>query len=227
MARYIQMELSLGVAPDGRRIVSETNLLYRRQPQVKMSTESAYGLGWIVAQKKGLDIVSHTGGTMGFATFLAFIPSKRVGVVMLSNGVATVGLHSALWARLLELWFGTNEKAKESLDFRIAEEKKALEQLRQRLKPVPPEWASSLCGTFFTEEIGRVTIASEKGNLVFRTSSYSTRLRAHDRPDGKRALIFIDPPLAGLEILLLDGTEGAFEMDRAQERYVFKPIAPH
>jgi hypothetical protein len=45
----------------------------------------------------------------------------------------------------------------------------------------------------------------------------------HDRKDGRSALIFIDPPLAGLELVPLDGKGGSFEMIRGQERYPFKP----
>jgi CubicO group peptidase (beta-lactamase class C family) len=47
LIRYVQLELGRGVLPDGKRLVSEENLLMRRQPQVKLGEDGAYGMGLI------------------------------------------------------------------------------------------------------------------------------------------------------------------------------------
>lgn len=56
-------------------------------------------LGWQVVRSTGGEIVWHGGMTGGYASFVGFIPARRVGVVVLSNmlsgvnGVDDIGLH--------------------------------------------------------------------------------------------------------------------------------------
>jgi CubicO group peptidase (beta-lactamase class C family) len=55
------------------------------------------GLNWIVSRFPEDTIVWHNGGTGGYRTFLGFIPSKQVGVVVLTNsggaGADDIGMH--------------------------------------------------------------------------------------------------------------------------------------
>jgi len=221
MARYVITELGRGIGPDGKRVASEANLTHRWEPQVKVSADVAYGLGWLTAQYKGIRLISHGGGTMGFATLVTFLPDKGVGVVMISNGTGGHLVEKAVWARLVELWFGVDDKAKARLDHDVAEIKKELDKLQQRLGAPPEEWIKPLLGAHHNDEIGTITIRAAAGGYLLDAGEYKTKLMRHDRPDGKRAVIFIDPPLAGLELLPLAGT-GTLEMRRAQERYVFR-----
>jgi CubicO group peptidase (beta-lactamase class C family) len=221
MARYVITELGRGVGPDGKRVASEANLTHRWEPQVKVSADVSYGLGWLVARHKGLRLISHGGGTMGFATLVTFLPDKGVGVVMISNGTGGHLVEKAVWARLVELWFGVDENAKARLDHDVAEIKKELDKLQKRLSPPPVEWIKPLLGAHHNDEIGTITIRAAAGGYLLDAGEYESKLMRHDRPDGKRALIFTDPPLAGLELLPLAGTR-TLEMRRAQERYVFR-----
>jgi len=53
-------------------------------------------LGWHVLKAKNGEIVWHNGGTGGFRTYLGFVPSRKVGVVVLSNAANSVddlGMH--------------------------------------------------------------------------------------------------------------------------------------
>ncbi len=52
--------------------------------------KGSYGLGVFVADKSGLKVVEHGGGIEGFNTDLAYVPERRIAVVVLSNvnGVA-------------------------------------------------------------------------------------------------------------------------------------------
>jgi hypothetical protein len=76
MARYLQTELALGVAPDGTRVVSEENLRTTWEPQVPVSANTDYGLGWLVEDYKGLTLIHHGGNTFGFTSDLAFLPNR-------------------------------------------------------------------------------------------------------------------------------------------------------
>ena len=56
------------------------------------------GLGWLIVKPSSSEIVWHNGGTGGYRSFLGFVPSARVGVVVLSNtftatGVDDIGMH--------------------------------------------------------------------------------------------------------------------------------------
>ena len=56
------------------------------------------GLGWLIVKPSSYEIVWHNGGTGGYRSFVGFVPSKRVGVVVLSNtftatGVDDIGMH--------------------------------------------------------------------------------------------------------------------------------------
>lgn len=54
------------------------------------------GLGWVVTGKPGDQLIMHDGGTWGFASYVAWDPSSRIGVVVLSNqqtSVNDIGLH--------------------------------------------------------------------------------------------------------------------------------------
>jgi CubicO group peptidase (beta-lactamase class C family) len=56
------------------------------------------GLGWLIRQKKGSEIIWHNGGTGGYRTFAGYDPKARTGVVVLSNvsppaGTDDLGFH--------------------------------------------------------------------------------------------------------------------------------------
>ena len=53
MARYLITEMNQGVSPDGKRVVSAENLKVTWQPQVAISADTSYGLGWIVDKYEG------------------------------------------------------------------------------------------------------------------------------------------------------------------------------
>lgn len=51
-----------------------------------------YGLGLQTEKYKGLDIVFHGGGTVGYRTYILHVPSQQFSVVMLGNGQGFDGL---------------------------------------------------------------------------------------------------------------------------------------
>jgi CubicO group peptidase (beta-lactamase class C family) len=222
MARYVITELNRGVAPDGKRVVSAANLTHRWEPQVKVSAKASYGLGWVVAKTKGLRKITHGGGTMGFATKVSFFPDKGLGVVMISNGTGGHLVENVVQARLLELWFGVNDKAQALLDFVLKEQKKEIAKLKKRTGAPGKAWIAPLLGAHQNDEIGAISLsAAPGGHYMLDAGEYKTKLLRYSKPDGKTVLLFSDPPLAGLEIFPLAGEAGTLEMRRAQERYVF------
>jgi CubicO group peptidase (beta-lactamase class C family) len=224
MSRYLITELARGVAPGGKRVASEENLTRRWTPQAWRSSDTAYGLGWGIHKTKGLRLITHTGGTMGFATWIGFLPEKGVGVVMISNGTGGHLVEGVTWRRM-ELWFGVDDKAKQRIDFVLDLQRKEIAKLKKRLEIPDGAWIKPLSGRHENPEIGPVEIRLTKGGYIFDAGEYRTTLMRHNRPDGRTSLMFTNPPLAGLELVLLENKkEGSFELREDQERYVFKQV---
>ena len=55
------------------------------------TTIGRIGLGWQILSSSAGDIVWHDGGTGGFSSFIGFLASKRLGVVILANSDYSVG----------------------------------------------------------------------------------------------------------------------------------------
>ena len=71
-------------------------MLKIRRPIPHSPAETA--LAWGVLKLNGVEIISHNGGTVGAVSFIGFDPKARVGVVVLSNrgagvGVSDIGFH--------------------------------------------------------------------------------------------------------------------------------------
>jgi len=61
LAKYVEMELAKGMLPNGKRLVSEENLLARYTPQVEVSDGLTYGMALMVDTKYGVQVVHHGG----------------------------------------------------------------------------------------------------------------------------------------------------------------------
>ena len=75
--------------PAAGGVVSTVNDLSKLLRSVMESTEKP--LAWTVVGEGDGKIIVHDGGTLGYASSVAFDPERRVGVIVLSNQVAGVG----------------------------------------------------------------------------------------------------------------------------------------
>ncbi len=97
MARWVRMQLGNGEF-EGRRLVSQENLLVTRTPQTVINEDAFYCMGWLKLLKKGYNVTWHNGGTPGHTTFVGLQPEQGLGIIILSNLGGTtmpdaVGLH--------------------------------------------------------------------------------------------------------------------------------------
>src|SRR5262245_47465194 len=99
------LELAKGRDEKGKQIVSEANLLKRREPQIKITDKIAYGLGLFVENDHGIPIVHHGGNNLGFTSDMYFMPEHGVGVVMLTNAGDANALRRTVRRRLIEILF--------------------------------------------------------------------------------------------------------------------------
>jgi len=91
MARFLAANMGL----------MQAKLLTAMQTTHKVARETGQAdlqiaLGWHVWKKFGTEIVWHNGGTGGYHSFIGFVPTRRKGVVVLSNSandIDDIGLH--------------------------------------------------------------------------------------------------------------------------------------
>lgn len=119
MSAWLRLQLANGTV-NGKRLVSEENLLETRTPQMVIRTDAAekpilemsetnqqtYGMGWTIWDYRGHGIHSHGGAIDGFRSVLALVPRRKLGVVVLVNGSPTnahVAIRNTLLDRLLGL----------------------------------------------------------------------------------------------------------------------------
>lgn len=80
MALYVRTQMARGVAPNGKRVVSDANIVEMWTPYLEN-----YALGWERITYQGMDIVSHTGAYDNFVSVIGFLPEKDAGFVILIN----------------------------------------------------------------------------------------------------------------------------------------------
>jgi CubicO group peptidase (beta-lactamase class C family) len=93
-----------GVAPNGRRILSEAALAAMREPESSARSALAsaglfQGLGWRGFDRKGHRVLAHGGGDHNH---LSVVPSRNLAVAVMTNGPGGDGLRSELPRRLID-----------------------------------------------------------------------------------------------------------------------------
>lgn len=200
MARYLITLLNKGITPEGRRVVSEQNLQVLWTPQVKISADVSYGLGWMVGQYRGLRYLDHGGNTLGFTSGLALVPGKNMGVVVLTNGRVTNTFNDHLIYRVFDMLLGqpTDDNDRD-FEFGLQQMAKALKEATDTLQgQVDPAVVEPYLGTFAHPALGNITLSLKEGKLWVDAGEFALELRRRVDKDGRVGYIGVDAPLAGL-----------------------------
>ena len=108
---YVQDELALGKLPDGKRLVSEKNLLQRRVPTVPIGETATYGMGLMVDTTYGVTVVHHGGDLIGYHSDWFAIPDAQVGALIFTNADQGVYIRGPFMRRLLEVLYDGRPEA--------------------------------------------------------------------------------------------------------------------
>lgn len=218
MANYMIMELNEGVAADGTRIVSEENLKRTWQPQVAMTALDDYGLGWIVSDFHGLQMLSHAGNTVGFTSEFTFLPERDLGVVVLTNQRISF-LNGAIRARLFEMLFEQPATVDAELQFGFNMIRDQYKELGGDIvRTVDTETAARVIGSFTNDALGSVTITlNDEGVLIFDADDFQSalwRYTGDELADDEETIRFLlyDPPLNGLGVRFEPNDTGIYQM---------------
>ena len=203
MAKYMVTQLSNGVAPDGTRVVSEENLLVTRVPQVKITADTSYGLGWMISDYKGLPLIDHGGNTLGFTSDFAFFPSADLGIIVLTNAQGTNQFSASVRMRLVEMLYGLESEVEPGIDFIVQQFEQQVQELAQQIGTLDPAAAEPYVGDYSSPALGALTLILEDGRLYADVGEFRSELLVKlddaGEPDG---YITGDAPLAGLPVHL-------------------------
>jgi CubicO group peptidase (beta-lactamase class C family) len=156
MARWLALHLNEGqqiLAKETRReLHAPQNLHSIPQYPFERETES-YTLGWFRAAYRGCTHLEHGGGIIGFPAYMAILPERKAGIVVLSNGSGAarerlglpekMGLHKgiAFWVFDRLLGAEAHDWSRDFLGRAAAADKKVddqeIELQRARLRNAP------------------------------------------------------------------------------------------
>ena len=123
LIRYVQLELNRGRLPNGKVLVSEENLLARRQPMVSIGGNNTYGMGLMTRNNFGIPVVDHGGSLLGYKSDMIFLPDHGIGAVLLTNAQNGDMLLQPFTRRLLEAVFDGERRAVENVQTQAANAK--------------------------------------------------------------------------------------------------------
>ena len=228
LSKYVMMELAKGMLPNGKRLVSEENLLARRAPQVLVSEDVTYGMGLTVDRQWGIPVVHHGGDLAGYHSDMFWLPDHGVGGVILTNTDSGVLLRGPFLRKFLELLFDGKPEADAQLATAAAQRKAARAKERERLLvPADPAEVAKLAPRYVETALGDLTVRRQASTVVFDVGEWRSTVASRKNDDGTISFITIDPTIRGFEFVSAekDGKRALVIRD-AQHEYVFKETEP-
>lgn len=172
MARYALLHLTRGVNASGRRVVSEAGIQETHTPMVAAEGGS-YGLGWMIADGPLGRVVTHSGGTAGFAADLALLPGRGWGVVVLTNRASSFPFIHSVERYILEVLLGVERTADSdllALEHAVRDELAALMAVTTEAQPadVAPFLGAYEGAVRFVHRGADLVLRNELGELTLR-----------------------------------------------------------
>jgi CubicO group peptidase (beta-lactamase class C family) len=207
MILYVRDELTQGVLPDGRRLVSSKNLLARRARGVVTGENQWYGMGLWEDATWGVSVIHHGGDLPGFHSDIFAIPSAQVGAVILTNGNYGAAMRRAFLRRMLELMYDGRPEAVADVAS-IAQQIEAQRATERKRLVVPAASAdtAALAVTYANPDLGKLIVEKSGGRVVLHATAWSSEVATRHNDDGTISLITIDPQNIGLEFVI--GSKG-------------------
>ncbi|MBV8491185.1 MAG: beta-lactamase family protein [Candidatus Eremiobacteraeota bacterium] len=200
MIQYVENELTQGVLPNGKRLVSQTNLLQRRVHTVPVSENVWYGMGLMDDRTYGISVVHHGGDLFGYHSDWMAIPDAGVGAVILTNSDSGVELRGPFLRRLLEVLYDGEPKAAKRMATAAQNYGTETRALRKLLSiPPSPQAVAQLASSYTNPVLGRLTVKRNGSSTVFGFGMWSSPMATRKNPDGTTSFMTIDPAIVGIE----------------------------
>ncbi len=227
MIQYAEDELTEGVLPDGKRLVSKTNLLQRRVHTVAVGQDQWYGMGLMDDRRYGISVIHHGGDLFGYHSDWMAIPAADVGAVILTNSDSGVYLRGPFMRRLLEVLYDGKPEAATDLATAAKNHETDAQALR-KLLTVPPSQTvvDKLASSYSNPSLGHLTIEKNGSNVVFQFGMWGTPVATRKNPDGSISFMTVGPGIIGLDFTpsMKDGKRTLITRDGQHEyTYVESP----
>jgi CubicO group peptidase (beta-lactamase class C family) len=220
--KYVQMELSMGLLPNGTRYASEAVLKARREPKVWIGKDDWYGMGLQVDQTYGTPVVHHGGSMIGYKSDMMWLPAHDVGAVVLTNGDSGWAISGNFRRKLLEVLFDGKPEA----DNDVAAAAKAMKEhiaAERKLLTVPPDPAAvaKLAPRYASDALGEIAV-TKGAKAVFDFGEFKSEVASRSNPDGTVSFLTTIPGFTGLEFVVGGGSDKRTLVFRdAQHEYTF------
>ncbi len=203
VTKYVELELTEGVLPDGQRLVSADNLLARRKPNVPTGEDASYGMGLMTDATWGVTVVHHGGSMAGFKSDLMLIPDAQVGAVILTNADDGQDLLRPFQRRLLEVLYDGKPLAATMVALSAKDNQLEIAKERQRLAvPAAPDAASALADHYVSPDLGHISVRREGGRTVFDFGVWKSEVASRKNDDGTTSFVTIDPTNSGFNFVV-------------------------
>jgi CubicO group peptidase (beta-lactamase class C family) len=200
MAHYVQLELSRGLTPDGERLVSEENLLARREPGVQVAEDVWYGMGLFNEEHWGIPVVTHGGTLLGYHSNWYALPEAGVGAVIMVNADTGAAMLRPFLRRLVEVLYDGHPEAMSQIEAAAARLDAQAQVRRQGLDiPGDPAVLDALAPAYESPGIGTITIFENEGRTWIEAGSIRAPLATRQNPDGTVSIVSIGPGAISLE----------------------------
>ena len=220
--KYVQMELAMGLLPDGKRYASDVVLKARREPKVWIGKDDWYGMGLQVDQTYGTPVVHHGGSMIGYKSDMLWLPEHGVGAVVLTNGDPGWAISGHFRRKLLEVLFDGKPEA----DNDLAAAAKAMKEriaAERKLLTVPPDPAevAKLASRYGNDALGEVLVTKGE-KAVFDFGEFKSEVASRRNPDGSISFLTTIPGFDGLEFVVgADAQKRTLVFRDAQHEYTF------
>jgi CubicO group peptidase (beta-lactamase class C family) len=226
MILYVRDELTQGVLPNGRRLVSAANLLERRRRGVSTGEDQWYGMGLMEDTTWGVSVIHHGGDLPGYHSDFFAIPSAQVGAVILTNADNGAALRRPLMRRLLEvLYDGREEAATDIVTIAKQIEAQRAEFRRRLIVPAAPADVAQIAQVYVSPNLGKIVVERQGATTRFRTAAWSSPIASRHNDDGTTSFITSDPAILGLQFVVgsTDGKRTLTTRD-GQHTYIFSEV---
>jgi CubicO group peptidase (beta-lactamase class C family) len=189
MGNWLKFQLGQGKLANDfiqRQIFEETHTIQMPFSSLPNENEKmhhiGYGLGWFIGKYREYDFISHGGDIDGFSSEVAFLPEKKIGLVILTNS-STDGRYaiSAIRNLIFDKILGINDIDWTSKNQEIC--KKTKNALREALEllakndQIPSNLSlESFVGVYAHPAYGNVEIKIENGYLLASYGKITTPL---------------------------------------------------
>ena len=202
MARYAQLELSKGLTPEGKRMVSEANIVERRKRGVLVGEDSWYGMGLFERVAWGVPVVTHGGTLLGYHSNFYVLPEAGIGAVILTNADPGASMLGPFLRRLLEVAYDGKPEAAQDVAAAALRIKAQAKSRRERLTvPGDPAVLANLASKY-RSPVGTITLTDRNGTKWIDAGFVEGPVATRKNPDGSVSLVSAGPGAIGVEALV-------------------------